>query len=186
MFKTAFGAVFGLAFAFAAWRNLPRLEYPVLQSAVLLVLIALYVTFRAGRDWRRKEWDHALAVAASEARAAASAEVHAFNEAKAAVTLNLNAPGVHANGIDLDQAVQLFADEGLDLDPEQVAEILATDLGLALPIEATGGVSRQAAGQASEASAEQSEPDQVLDVVAGPVKRGVTSTWPDRGSTTTT
>lgn len=90
--RSAFGLAFGAMFGLAAWRNLPTLDGQFRAAFVVLVFVGLWASWSAGRYWRLRDNERAVAVASATAAAEVRAELkaNAASTAQAAAVVNVH------------------------------------------------------------------------------------------------
>ncbi len=98
-FTSLVTTVLCVAFAFAGFRNLPRLEQPASAAAGLAIAFACWVCFRSGqRQARESAKTAAIAAAEAAALAAATSEASSSSTAGASASVNLLVLGDRSRG----------------------------------------------------------------------------------------
>ena len=119
MIRTGIGLGFGGILALIAWRNVPTFGEAYVETFILAVLLALFVSWSAGRYWRGRDHERAVAAAAAMAAVEVRAEIKSKSEANAQAAAVVNVqqnPGL----VTPEQVAEQWGDDE-PLDPEIAA-----------------------------------------------------------------
>lgn len=141
MIRTGIGFGIGFALGWAIWRNVPTFGQAYPESFWLLAVLTMFVCWWAGRYWRARDHERAVARASAMAAAEIRAEIKASSQAHAQAASVVNV--TQSPGLELVTPAHIIAQWGSDEEmDEEIAAHYAHEINRERLRERNGATAR--------------------------------------------